>query len=539
MILPGARPSEAKPVEANPREAQSIPAQPANIGLEAPVGFVGNVLWNFVGIAVSLGAAFFLSPFVIRKLGDDNYGLWAVTTALVEYYWLLDFGVRSATVRFTAHYNAMGEMERLSQLVSTAIAYNLCLLPFLIGGTWYGRAHVAAWMHIHNPLFPPLLLVVAIAWALTSLFSMFTSCLEGLQRFDIINQSGLVCTCCRIIGIVLLLNAGYGVLAVAYMTVGAQVLLHVLNSLRLKRLLPAVHLRPRHAHFTVFKELLNYGRHSVLSSLSQRALSQSSPLIIAYFLPERFAGYYTNPRQLLDYTAEAVMRIGTVSNSRAAQLMAGGKLAELRRFSVSVNRLSLAMFLPLSIFLAVYGKEFLLLWIKKPEFVAHAAPVLLALLAGHTLGTAGQFSSTSILFGIARHQQFARSMAAEAVLVVAGVWFAVPRYGITGAAIWCTAMLILNRALVTPWLLTRELKSSFPAFLAGVNRPLLSVPPVMGALWLLRRVVPGTGWWQLAGAGAFTLLLYLPFAYLFLPAEDRDLIVARVRDAAERVGLAI
>lgn len=482
-----------------------------------------------MGIFFSLFGAFFLSPFVVRKLGDDNYGLWAVTTALVDFYWLLDFGLRSATVRFTAHYNASGEAARIGQVLSTAIVYNLALAPLLIGGAWLLRGKVAGWVHVEHPLFPSLFFLVVTAWSLTALFGTFTSSLEGLQRFDIINQTALFCTFLRITGIVLLLNAGYGVLAVACVTAGAQILLHVVHCFRVQRLLPAVRLRLAQARLATFKEMLRYGSHSLLSSMSQRVVAQGPPMIIAYLLPERFAGYFTNPRQLLNYTAEAVMRIGMVSNSRAAQLIAGGQLDELRRFSVTVNRLSLAIFLPLSIFLAFYGKEFLLLWIQRDEFVQNAAPVLWALLAGHTLAVAGQFSSSSILFGIARHQTYARSMLAEAVLVAGGTWLLVPRYGILGAAVWSSMVLILNRALFTPWLLTRELKTGFWGFLAGVNRPLLAVPPVAGALWFLRLAVPGTSWLQLIGAGAFTGLVYLPLAYFLLPAADRNPILGRLR----------
>jgi hypothetical protein len=83
--------------------------------------------------------------------------------------------------------------------------------------------------------------------------------------------------------------------------------------------------------------------------------------------------------------------------------------------------------------------------------------------------------------------------------------------------------------------LTRELKSSFGGFLAGVNRPLLSVPPVMAALWFLQPLVPGTSWLQLIGAGAFTVMIYLPFAYFLLPAQDRDPIMDRIRGLARRI----
>ena len=71
--------------------------------------FVNNVLWNWLGTAVSLFIGFVLSPYLILKLGADGYGVWAITFSLVEYYWFFDLGFRSATVKFVAHYSATGD----------------------------------------------------------------------------------------------------------------------------------------------------------------------------------------------------------------------------------------------------------------------------------------------------------------------------------------------------------------------------------------------------------------------------------------------
>jgi O-antigen/teichoic acid export membrane protein len=44
--------------------------------------------------------------------------------APVEYYWLLDLGFRSATVKYVAHHTALGEQEKIIEVVSTALVYS-------------------------------------------------------------------------------------------------------------------------------------------------------------------------------------------------------------------------------------------------------------------------------------------------------------------------------------------------------------------------------------------------------------------------------
>ena len=514
------------PIEPSPPNPSQAPV--------AGLGFLNNVLWSWLGIVVSLASAFILSPMIIRRLGDSNYGLWVVSSSLVEYYWLIDFGLRAALVRLAAHHNANHDVEKLNQVVATTAYYSSALIPVLVPLTFWAAPRLAVFLHVENPIFPHLVIIVGLGWSFTSFFSTFTSCLEGLQRFDVISQSTFISILLRAAGMLALLEWGYGVVEIAYLTVGAQILLHLINFFRLKRLFPALSLSPRHVRIPVFVEMIRYGAHSVVSSIGQRILNQSPPLMITYFLSESFSGYYANPKQLLEYTTEAVLRIGNVSNSRSSELMAQGRRSDLLKFAMRVNRLSLALFLPLSVFLAVYGKPFLLWWIKKPAFVEQAAGVLMVMIAGYTLGMAGQYSTQSILFGISRHQGVARNILIEALVSLAGMWWLIPHYGIVAAGAWNAMLLVVNRGVITPWLLTRELESSLGKYLFEVNRPLAAALVAWIGALLLKQVIPGTNFSQLISVGVLITAIYLPFLYLVIPAEDREGLQDKIRGLMKR-----
>jgi O-antigen/teichoic acid export membrane protein len=502
-----------------------------------PASFLHNVLWNWLGISVSIFSAFVLSPIIIRRLGDEGYGLWALTTSLVEYYWLLDFGMRSATIRYAAHYNALRENDKVNQVINTTIAYALCLFPVLLGSAWLGAPVLMRVLSITHPLFRELLFIVVIAWGVTSLLSVFTSCLEGFQRFDLTTQSSVISIAVRSFGTLALLLMGYGVVAVAIMTMIGQVVLHLISYLRMRGVFREMKIAPHFAKLATFKEMISYGAHSVVASMAQRILSQSPPFIIAHFLGAPAVGYYAAPTKVLDYSVETVTRIGNVSNSRAAQFASTGRKNEVLELAVSVNRYSLALFLPLSIFLAVYGPQFLIVWIKKPYFASQASGVLLALLAGITLGNAAQFNSASILFGIGKHQIFARAMFTEAALMVAGSIYVLPRYGLVPMAALGSGLMVANRAFVTPWLLSRELETSYWRFLGRVNLPLIAVVPVGGILLALRRFVPGVNWPQLILAGAVTMLAYLPIVYTCIQPHHRVVLKSKLRSYGRRIGV--
>src|SRR5450755_2807636 len=57
---------------------------------------VQNVLSNWLALAVTTVVGFFLSPFVVHRLGNLAYGVWVIIGSLVSYMGLLDLGLRGA-----------------------------------------------------------------------------------------------------------------------------------------------------------------------------------------------------------------------------------------------------------------------------------------------------------------------------------------------------------------------------------------------------------------------------------------------------------
>src|SRR5438477_10439758 len=53
---------------------------------------VVGVVMNWAAFVVSAAIAFFLSPFIVRSLGDAVYGIWLLVTSSAAYLGLLDLG---------------------------------------------------------------------------------------------------------------------------------------------------------------------------------------------------------------------------------------------------------------------------------------------------------------------------------------------------------------------------------------------------------------------------------------------------------------
>ena len=46
--------------------------------------FLVNVVWSWLGVLAGFFTGFVLSPYIIRKLGDQRYGIWALAFAFID-----------------------------------------------------------------------------------------------------------------------------------------------------------------------------------------------------------------------------------------------------------------------------------------------------------------------------------------------------------------------------------------------------------------------------------------------------------------------
>lgn len=501
--------------------------------------FFKNVLWSWLGVAATIASGIFLSPYLIRKLGNEGYGIWILAFGLMENYWLFDLGLRSATVKYAAHYRATGEVDRINEVVSTGVAYFSVLAVALLGGTFVLSRFVNRLFQVspaYRETFATLVLLVGASWSLGLIFNVFTACLEAFQRFDISSRIFIAVTVLRVCGVAVLLFLGYGILALGALVVAAQVLGYVLSYVSLRGVFRGHRLSPRLASLAVFRQMARYGIHTLTGGIASQLLTQAAPLLIGHFRPAAFVGYFSVPARLLQYTGDAVERVGLVSASNAAELAAKRDVDAISRLGIFVNRYCLALFAPLAVFLLVFGRDVIRVWIRKADFVELSAPLLPILLLGTILAVAAQFNTGSILYGLAKHGPYSRGMLAEGLALLAALYFLLPRYGIAGAA-WAVSLLaVADRGLFAPWLLCRKIGFPFLAYMRSIYvRPLLTtVPVLLAALWM-KRFFAGGGLPQIAAAGAAIAFLYLGAAFFTcLEPEHRALVLDRLRKGSAR-----
>ncbi|MEO7649513.1 MAG: oligosaccharide flippase family protein, partial [Bryobacteraceae bacterium] len=372
------------------------PAASAQAQSRHGLAFFINVLWSWLGVAVNLFVGLVLQPYIIRKLGVERYGIWALVFALLDYLWFFDLGFNTAVTNFTARYLAKGENDKINDVINTALFYFSAVSIAIAGLTFFLSTRVDRFFQVrpeHVGDFVQLIRVTGFSWAAFVLLHIFTSCLDGFQRFDLTSRAWVTTLVIRSIGSVLMLRAGYGLVEMGWVFVAAQAAGYFINFLSFRGAFPPLRLSPVHVKFSMIRQMANYGIHSFLGNAGNLLLNQSAPVLIGHFLPTSFVGFYSLPSRILQYAVDAVSRVALVTRSNAAELEATGRKDSVLWLGIYSNRYCFALFAPLTIFLLTYGTELIRLWIS-PEVAEHSAPLLPILAPVIALVMAGQYNSS-------------------------------------------------------------------------------------------------------------------------------------------------
>jgi O-antigen/teichoic acid export membrane protein len=412
-----------------------------------------SVLSNWAFLFVNVLVAFWMTPFVVRHLGDSAYGIWALVLQLTGYMGVVDVGLRSALVRFIARLSARKDHGALNRLLSsTLIVYGL-LAPTCIGIGVLLSVYVLPHMQIGASSLLMAQITVVIAAGLVAcdfLFATPHATLAGLSRWDLINAVWISMILIRTALIMVFLKLGFGLVTLAII----QFATHFVGYSVEVGLIRVLHLVPEFS-FVLHKPdrremqpVVEHSWYSLLLSLANRINYQVDTIVIGAFLPIGQVTFYVIGLRLIEYLRDAINASTMVIAPVVSSLEAVGDSSQVRnvlvrgtKYSVTIACFGCAAFLAL-------GKDFIQLWMG-PRFQASSGTVLIILTLG-VIFSCTQFVSAHVLFGLSKHRINVGWTIVESILNLSFSIALVRRYGIFGVAAGTAIASLLVRGWFYP-----------------------------------------------------------------------------------------
>ncbi len=401
---------------------------------------IQNVLVNWAAYAVTILIGFFMSPFLVRYLGDPVYGVWTLLGSLTGYLGLLDFGITPSTVKKVAEYRAQDDQNAINRVVTGGV------VVFMAIGAISLLASVVISFYF-NDLFPnPLLrstaaalvLLTGLNLAVTFPASVFIGVLRGFQRYDIDASVSTLALIARSILIVILLRSGYGIIALAIATFVFDIARLGYLWKRAYDVNPGLRVARQFFDKDEIRRLFAYSSHFFLIAVGNKINFLTDSIVIGIFLSVAAVTPYSIALRLVSYLRELVIEMTGVLMPAITHLHTTKATEGVRELHIRATKYAALLSLPVGALFLILGDNFIALWMgQRFVTVNHTQDLLSALTIGivvHLLGT----PTGSVLTGLGRHDIVARFSILQALTNLVVTLILVKPLGLMGVALGTT-----------------------------------------------------------------------------------------------------
>lgn len=421
-----------------------------------------NVFFNWFGTIANMAVGFFLSPFIVHRLGNVAFGVWGLAISVVAYMGLLDLGLQSSVLRFINKGHAQGDHRGASDAISAAIWVRL-QISVAVGLLTI----IVAWIFPHIFKVPPDLaraaqlavFLIGVKTALNMSVGVFGAVLTGLNRYDLQNAVSLVQTAIRVVGVVFVLLTGHGIVAIAVCELIAAIVSNTLLIIVARRLYPELRVELKRPHRTTLRPLWAYSAYAFLTTVAVQLVYQTDNLVVGKYVSIAAVTFYMVGNSLCSYANQVVEGIGGTFVPAASTYEASGDKRSLLKLYKNGTRAVLATSLPVMITLILRGSTFIGLWMG-PEYARTSGMVLLILCVARIFNFANR-TAAAVAFGIEKHKIPAIWAISEGVTnlvlsIILAHWF-----GIYGVAIGTLIPSLVVQLILWP---------GYVAELVGISR---------------------------------------------------------------------
>ncbi len=494
--------------------------------------FVVNAAASYLRMLVSIAAVAVLTPYIIARIGRDDFGLWSLVISALGFLSLIDLGFGTGVVKFVAECKASGNVERRNRILSTLSAVYLAIA--LVSG-----ACIVALSIFFNRIFAipaaqgqkatAVLWILAVRFVLLALpLGLFRNALYGEQKIYLINVIQIVATIVYALGSWVALLRGFGVVALAWVNLGAMLIEYLgyawfafstMDGLRISRKLLDKGLLRQAASFSSAQFLIN---------IAALILLRTDPLIVKAFLPLSAVAIYAVALKIAENAYLLTKQFTNLLGPLAAELKEKAEETKIRFLFVNCTKFAMAPSVMLTAAMYVLGRETLGFWAGQ-DFTAGGI-VLMVLLTSMTFGVA-ELTSSAVLSMTGHHRITAGAAVAKIFLNVGLSVLLVRPLGLAGIAAGTLAATVLIDLLVTVRRACELHGVTYGSYLIRAFAPALLPGVAQFALTLaLKRWSAPTGLFS-------TLILMVPGAVLYLllfwlfsiERSEKDLLVSKLQ----------
>ena len=479
---------------------------------------------SYANIALTNIIGLLLTPFIVKSLGDSEYGLYTLIGAFVGYISIMDLGLNNTIVRYVAKYRAQSDLAGERKFLGTAMLIYcvISLVVVILGTVFYFRLdeifdQSLTEAELGKAKLMMLILIFNLAFTLPG--GAFTAISNAYESFVFPRMLSIVKYLIRSILVVIVLLYGADSIGLVVLDTIVNLVTIGLTFIFIRRKLHvSFDFSTPQKNFLI--EIFSYSLWIFIFAIVGQLQWRGGQFVVGTTLGTKEVAVYAIGILLGSYYGAFSGAIAGVFLPRATNMVTKDASTEaLTTMMVKIARYSLFSLMLIFIGFLGVGSDFIDLWVGKEYHEAYY--VALIVMIGYTVPLIQTFAN-SILEA---KKLFKFKTLVYLFFLIAGTaagLLTVEKYGIISVIFWIVLGWMVSQVIMN-WYFHEKLGLQIGKFFKEISTGLLLVFILSAILAFLINMVPSSGWAALAIKGILIAVGYFILLYsLGMNADEKS-----------------
>lgn len=493
-----------------------------------------GVVLNYVVIFLNTIVGLLYTPYMLRMMGQSEFGLYSLVASVIAYLTVLDLGFGNAIVRYTAKFRAEKKTEEqyemfgmffLLYLVIGIIAFGIGLGLYFNVDTLFGNTMTA--VELSRARIMMLLLVANLAF--TFPMSIWGSIIQAYEDFVFQKSLNIIRIILNTVVMICLLHFGYKAVAMVVVQTIFNVLTLVVNFIYCRRKLNIhIYFRFKHFHWDFLKEVAIYSFWIFLNAIMDRVYWSTGQFVLGAMVGTAAVAVFAIAIQLEGMYMQFSTAISSVFLPKVTAMVATNRSRkEISDLFIRTGRIQYIVLAYILSGFIIFGRQFIELWAG----AGYSDAYIISLLFFIPL-TVPLIQNLGITILQARNEMKFRSVLYIIIALVSlAMQIVLTRYfGGIGCAMGVSGALVVGQILIMNVYYRRRQDLDIKTFWKEISK--MSIIPIVlifSSMLAIRHFFALDSWGRLIlGIAAFSLV-YIPLFFRFsMTDEERNLFISMV-----------
>lgn len=442
-----------------------------------------GVILSYINLGISCIIPLLYTPIMLSILGQGEYGLYSLSNSVISYLTLLNFGMGSAVMRYVTKARAEGRKEDIEKVVGTFTILYL-VLAFIVVAIGSVISGTAGSLFSHGLTdgeideLKVLMIIMTISTAISFPVSVFSSVMVSYEKYLFRRVLDILATILAPLLSLISLFMGYGAIGLAIVGLIIQIIdvpvfvLYCTKSLK-------IHPKFAKLDTILIKEIFGFSAFVFLSMIVDMMYWATDKILIGAMIGSAAVAVYNVGGVFTTILQNMSSTISNVFTPRVTTMVVlNDTMKKLSDLLIRIGRLQ---YLIVSFILSgyiVFGRYFISIWAGNDYGDAFIVSLLVMIPISVPLI---QNIAYNVVLAQKKHQFRAIMYTIVAVLNVIATYFAIPYFGIIGAAACTGIAYLIGNGLVMNIYYYKVTKLDIPRFWANILKMSI-VPGILCAI---------------------------------------------------------